>query len=133
MSKNDESVTDPARIAHAAMELLGAIDEYKFLPCKSLEERLHKTADRYRLRIAEAFNRDTVGNRAFVPTPAEPPAFPADGSVLAIRFEIGVSQADVLIPTQSIRQADHAHAMVSQRVADTVMQMVNAAFETGKS
>ncbi len=45
------SEVDYKRVRHAALELLGAIDEYRALPCSSLGVAMIKTADRYRNRL----------------------------------------------------------------------------------
>lgn len=36
---------------HVGMELTGVIDEYRAMPCFSLQQRMFSTADRYRLRL----------------------------------------------------------------------------------
>lgn len=40
-----------ARLRHVGMELTGVIDEYRALPCDSLQVRMFQTADRYRRRL----------------------------------------------------------------------------------
>lgn len=50
-AQNEASKQRIARLHHVGLELTGVIDEYRAMPCASLQERMFKTADRYRRRL----------------------------------------------------------------------------------
>ena len=51
------------KLEHSVKELIGVIEEYKAMPCKSLEQAMYATANRHKLRLADA----KQGNNEWTP------------------------------------------------------------------
>lgn len=45
---------------HVCLELMGVIGEYRAMPCSSLEERMFRTADRYKQRVEDSAPDSTM-------------------------------------------------------------------------
>ena len=116
-------------IAHAAMAILEAVDEFFVLPGETRRQQLKFTADRYRQRITDTFRVDAAGLPAReadpLPEPVQP-RFPTDESVVVLGFSVGTSNAQVLIPTDLLRESNDPHTFIVAQVDRVVTQIVKA-------